>query len=103
MPIGGFVVHVDPKELDTALGEIRDFPYVEVHGADDEGNVVVVIDTPLADQMEDVTSDIQKIEGVLSVGLTYFHAEDEIEKYESGELKPEISFGRKRKKQKDSA
>lgn len=98
MPIGGFVVALDLPLQDEVLGQFAQFPQIEVHGVNEQGNAVVVIDTETSDEMEQLTRRLQKIEGVLSLGVTYFHAEDEIEKIESGELKPTFSFGRKGEK-----
>ncbi len=99
MPIGGFVVSIDMSEAEFALDAIKAFPQVDVHGCDDDGNVVVVIDTETGDEMDALTAEIQKIPAVLQVGLTYFHAEDEIEKIEAGEITPNLSRGRKHEKQ----
>jgi len=98
MPIGGFVVALDLSLKDGVLNQFAQFPQIEVHGVDEQGNAVVVIDTETSDKMEQLTRQLQKIDGVLSLGVTYFHAEDEIEKIESGELKPTFSFGRKGEK-----
>lgn len=98
MPIGGFVITIDTSTQDTVLSRFAEIPSIEVHGVDAEGNAVVVIDTETSDEMEQITKDLQKIDGVLALGVTYFHAEDEIEKIESGELKPNLSLGRKGEK-----
>lgn len=98
MPIGGFVITIDTSIQDDVLSQFAKFPALEVHGVDAEGNAVVVIDTQTSDEMEQITKQVQKIDGVLALGVTYFHAEDEIEKIESGELKPSLSLGRKGEK-----
>jgi len=98
MPIGGFVITMDTATQDAVLSQFATFPSVEVHGVDNEGNAVVVIDTETSDEMEQITKQLQKIDGVITLGVTYFHAEDEIEKIESGELKPSLSLGRKGEK-----
>ncbi|MEA3545910.1 MAG: chaperone NapD [Thermodesulfobacteriota bacterium] len=98
MPIGGFVISLDPPLQDEILNQFAQFPQIEVHGVNEDGNAVAVIDTETSDEMEQLTRDLQKIDGVLSLGVTYFHAEDEIEKIESGELKATFSFGRKGEK-----
>ncbi len=98
MPIGGFVVVLDLSVSDEVLKQFSQFPQIDVHGVNEEGSAVVVIDTETSDEMEQLTRQLQKIDGVLSLGVTYFHAEDEIEKIESGEIKPSFSFGRKGEK-----
>lgn len=99
MPIGGFVITLDTAVKDNVLEQFSTYSQIDVHGVDDEGNAVVVIDTETSDEMELLTTDLQKIDGVLSLGVTYYHAEDEVAKIESGELKPSFSFGRKGEKQ----
>ncbi len=101
MPIGGFVITIDTSVQDDVLSRFAEIPAIEVHGVDPEGNAVVVIDTDSSDEMEQITRDVQKIDGVLALGVTYFHAEDEIEKIERGELKPNRSLGRKGEKPED--
>lgn len=98
MPIGGFVVTIDTRVQDNVLSQFAKIPAVEFHAVDAEGNCVVVIDTQTSDEMEQITRQLQKIDGVIALGVTYFHAEDEIEKIERGELEPTLSFGRKGEK-----
>ncbi len=95
MPIGGFVVMVDPKEQDLVVKKLKHKDFVEVYGSDKKGNIVIVIDTHSSDEMEDIVKEISLISGVLSVGLTYLHAEDEVERIEKGEYIPKIK-GRQR-------
>ncbi len=81
MPIGGFVVNVDTHEMDMVISRLNSFKdEVEVYGSDDRGNIVVVISTDTSSQMESITQQIKAIEGVLTVGLTYLHVEDEVKK-----------------------
>ncbi len=96
MPIGGFVVTIDPAVQDRVLEQFGGFPALDVHGVDQEGNAVVVIDTETSAEMEKLTRHLQSIDGVLALGATYFHVEDEIEKIETGEIKPALSFRNKR-------
>ena len=95
MPVGGFVINVDPAESVPALEKIRAMKCVEVHGHDEMGNVVVVLDCETSEDMEDIVKRISCIEEVLSVGLTYFNAEDEVKRMERGEYIPSRSFGNK--------
>lgn len=99
MPIGGFVITIDLNSKEEILAGFAEYPQVEVHGVDEKGSAVVVIDSETSDEMEQLTSQLQTIDGVLSLGATYLNAEDEIEKIERGELKPTFSFGRKGEKQ----
>ena len=84
MPIGGFIVSCDPDDRGVVEERLAGFAPVSVEGADDKGNIVVVMDTPTSDEMDDLVKTISKLPEVLSVGLAYLHAEDEIEKIISG-------------------
>ncbi len=95
MPVGGFVINVDPAVSAPAVEKIRAMRCVEVHGHDETGNVVVVMDCETSEEMEDIVKRISRIDEVLSVGLTYFNAEDEVERMERGEYIPSRSFGNK--------
>lgn len=99
MPIGGFVIHIEPERKRDVLESLKHYQgSVEVHGADEKGNIVAVLDTDTAEEMEGLAAQLQHIEGVLTLGITYFDAEDEIEKMAQGEIKPTFSFGRKGEK-----
>ncbi len=95
MPIGGFVVNVHPDFIETALDALKTMEGLEIHGSDDKGNVIVVLESDTSEQMEQQVKSIMAVEQVLSVGLTYFNAEDEVEKIEAGILRPGRSFGKK--------
>jgi len=95
MPIGGFVINVDPSDSASAVRTISAMACVEVHGHDERGNVVAVLDCDTSEEMEDIVKKINLVDGVLSVGLTYFNAEDEVERMEKGEYIPSRSFGNK--------
>jgi nitrate reductase NapAB chaperone NapD len=93
MPIAGFVISVDPDKTDIAAKEIDKMECAEVHGKDSSGNIVTVLDCHTSDEMEAVVKEISSIDGVFSAGLTYFNAEDEVERMERGEYIPSRSFG----------
>ncbi len=82
MPIGGFVINVDPEKIEESLDSLRKVAGVEIHGSDEKGNVVAVLESATSEDMEKMVKTIMKIETVFSVGLTYFHAEDEVDKKE---------------------
>ena len=95
MPIGGFVITVDPKEIDTVKAELDGRDECEVHGTDEKGNIVAVIDTETGDAMDGIVLALEKDPRILSVGLAYLHAEDEIDKIISGEITPDLRKHRK--------
>ncbi len=98
MPIGGFIINIDPKSKDATISCLKEYRQVEVHGVDDDGNVVAVLDTETFEEMEQLTKKLQQVEGVVTLGITYFDAEDELKKIEQGLLQPSFSFGRKGEK-----
>ena len=98
MPIGGFIINIDPKSKDATVSRLKEYKQVEIHGVDDDGNVVAILDTETSEEMEQLTKELQQVEGVVALGITYFDAEDELEKIEQGLLQPSFSFGRKGEK-----
>lgn len=80
MPIGGFVINIDPTFKEKVLQELEKLEGVEIYGSDSRGNIVAVIDSETSEEMESSVEKISAINGVLTVGLTYLHAEDEVEK-----------------------
>ncbi len=78
MPIGGFVVNVHPDHINEAKKALVKLKGLEIHGSDEKGNVIVVLDTRTSKEMETLVKEMMKIETVLNVGLTYLNAEDEV-------------------------
>ncbi|NPA48794.1 MAG: chaperone NapD [Thermodesulfobacteria bacterium] len=95
MPIGGFVLHVQPERREDVLEEISRFPDLTVYGYDDKGQVVIVLESETSEEMEKRVDSLLSIEGVITCDLAYLHGEDEVEKIERGEYVPKIRFGRK--------
>ncbi len=95
MPIGGFVVTVDPDKVDRVKEMLLAISGAELHGQDEKGNLVLVLDAETSEEMELMTKEIRELPDVLALGLVYFHAEDEVERIEKGEYRPSRSFGRK--------
>ncbi|GEM_PF-1080342 len=96
MPIGGFVVHVQPEEKEEILRELSRHPQVEVFGHDEKGHLIVVLETETSEEMEALVEELSRLRGVINFNLAYLHAEDEVKKIEAGEIKPEIRFHRLR-------
>ena len=76
MPIGGVVVSTRPEDLAAAREMLAACAGVEVHGADDKGHIVVVLDTPTGEEMERLMRAINRHPLVLHAGLTYLDMED---------------------------
>lgn len=92
MPIGGVVISTWPEDREQTLEVLRQMSQVEVYGADEKGNIVAVLESSTTDAMEKLMRSIEKMESVLSVGLTYLNTEDESKKIARGEYVPQI-FG----------
>lgn len=84
MPIGGVVITCRPEDRDAVLKSFEPFSEIEVHGADESGNIVAVLDTESSEEMEKLIDRINKNNDVLNVGLTYLNTEDEAEQLAEG-------------------
>jgi len=96
MPIGGFVITCDPADRGVVTEKISVVAVSLKKKSDEKGNIIAVIDTATSDEMDDLVKAISKMDEVLSVGLAYLNAEDEIGRIASGEIKPD-PFGRKKR------
>ena len=101
MPIGGVVISTRPEERDAALSVLKSLAGLEIHGADEKGNIVGVLDTVTTDGMETLMKKIGAVEAVLHVGLTYLNSEDEAELMASGAYSPKIFGTRRNEKEFD--
>ncbi|MEN8150666.1 MAG: chaperone NapD [Planctomycetota bacterium] len=97
MPIGGFVITAAPEDRGVVEGKLSGIAAVSVEGGDDQGNIIAVLDTATSDEMDDLVKTISSMDEVLTVGLAYLNAEDEIGRIESGELRPD-PFKKKKKR-----
>ena len=98
MPVAGFVVNARREDLKAVVDKLQEIKGAEVHGTDDKGHIVLVLEGDSGEEMEKVAAGITRMDGVISLHLAYFHAEDEVEKIERGEIKPRFSFGRQHEK-----
>jgi len=88
MPISGIIITSTPEKLDEVLTELKEISELEVHGADEQANIVAVLDTESSEEMETIIDRINKDEKILNVGVTYLNTEDEAEKMADGEKLP---------------
>lgn len=79
MPISGVVVTTRPEDLSPASLFLASCPGVEVHGADDKGNLVVVLETSSGEEMEHLLNTVNAHPLVLHAGVTYLNMEDMLE------------------------
>lgn len=85
MPIGGVVINCRKEHTREVLAELAGNRGVEVHGADEAGNIVAVLDTETSEEMEALITALNRQEQILGVGLTYLNTEDEAEHLADGE------------------
>ncbi len=95
MPVGGFVVNVHPDSIEQGIAGLKGIEGLEIHGSDQDGNVVIVLESDTSEKMDKMVKSITEIEQVLSVGLTYFNAEDEVERIKAGSYIPDRSIGKR--------
>ncbi|MCX5870304.1 MAG: chaperone NapD [Deltaproteobacteria bacterium] len=86
MVIAGFVVQCQPQSQQDTLAALEAIGQVEIFGADEKGNIVTVVDAESSADLEKIVKKMEKLEQVLTVGLTYLNMEDEAEQIALGEL-----------------
>jgi nitrate reductase NapD len=79
MPISGIVISTRPGDLEEAQKQLAALAGVEIHGADERGNIVAVLDTRTSGEMESLMRRINACPLVLHAGLTYLNMEDVLE------------------------
>ena len=85
MPIGGVVITCNADKTAAVITELEIIKQIEIHGSDDQGNIIAVIDTESSEEMEKLIDRINKHEDILNVGMTYLNTEDEAERMAQGE------------------
>ena len=79
MPIGGVVISTRPGDLEAAQKQLAALVGVEIHGADERGNIVAVLDARTSEGMEKLMQTINANPLILHAGLTYLNMEDVLE------------------------
>ena len=74
--ISSLVVHGRPEGVDTIAGSIASLGGAEVHGASDEGKMVVTLECGSEAEMLTRIDAINGIQGVISVALVYHEVAD---------------------------
>ena len=85
MPISGVVITTHADSKDRVLADLAQYAELEIHGADEKGHIVAVIDSESSDAMERLIDTINKHKDILNVGMTYLNTEDEAERMAKGE------------------
>ncbi|MCF6191094.1 MAG: chaperone NapD [Cocleimonas sp.] len=73
--ICGVTVFILPENRAEVEARMLEIPGLEIHGASDEGKLVVTIETPSYRGTGDAVTQLQKLEGILSIAMIYQHAE----------------------------
>ena len=69
--ISSLVVRTKPANLDAVRGRLEAMPDVEIFGENEDGRLVVVVDTTNTRKAADTFTDIQNQPDVLSATLIY--------------------------------
>ena len=71
----GVMVFVHPDRRDEVEANMLEIPGLEIHGASEEGKLVVTIETESYKKTGDAVTRLQNVEGILSISMIYQHAE----------------------------
>lgn len=82
MHISGVLVHAHPRRGAGVRAALGAMPGVEIHGVNDDGRMVVTIESDTDGETADLFQQLGRVEGVLSVSLVYHqfepHPEEEV-------------------------
>jgi nitrate reductase NapD len=81
--ICGVLVHARPDAVGVVRDALQAFPGVEVHGANDDGRMVVTVEEQGDRRVVETITAFHDIKGVLSASIVYEHSEDDEPEQES--------------------
>ena len=76
MNISGVLVKAYPEHIATIEKSLITMEGVEVHGSNDDGRIVVIVEQDSANKVSDTLVQIQDVHGVLSASMIYHQFED---------------------------
>jgi nitrate reductase NapD len=76
MNISSLIVHVRPELLKDLRGEMSVLPGVEVHGASDDGRLVITVEDTDESTVADTVIGVHNLKGVLSAAMVYHFCDD---------------------------
>lgn len=76
MNIGGVVVRTFPEKVETVRQALEALDGVEVHGANDDGRMVVTVEQESDGQLAECLLTMQQLPGVLDASVIYHQFED---------------------------
>ena len=84
MNISGVVVRTYPQNLENVWQTLEQFEGVEVHGANEDGRLVVTVEKQGERVIADLLVHMQDVPGVLSASMVYHQFED-LDQQEAGQ------------------
>jgi nitrate reductase NapD len=78
MNISSIVVHTHPQNAAVLQGELANLSGVDVHGANEDGRIVITIEDTPDNSPSDTLMNVQNMQGVLSASLIYNYCDDEL-------------------------
>lgn len=81
--ICGVLVHARPDAIGAVSGALQAFPGVVVHGANDDGRMVVTVEEVRGRGAVETIAAFHDIRGVLSASIVYEHSEHDEPEQES--------------------
>jgi len=76
MPVSGIVLTCETDRTESIAAHIGALAGVEVHGVLPSGRIVAVIEADSVDGEVSLVSELQEVDGVVSVQLAYHNFED---------------------------
>ena len=76
MNISGVVVRTFPRDIDAVWKTLSEIDGVEVHGANEDGRLVVTVEKQGEREVADLLLHLQDVPGVLSASMVYHQFED---------------------------
>lgn len=76
MNICGVVVHAKPEFKDQIIADLNARPGVEVHGMNENGNMVVTVEDAHSRAAANTIASFNDIEGVYAANLVYHEIDD---------------------------
>ncbi|UCD65522.1 MAG: chaperone NapD [Deltaproteobacteria bacterium] len=77
MNISSIVVQTHPRDLAVLQDELAELPGVDVHGANEEGKIVITIEDTKDNAPSKTLMSLQNMRGVLSASLIYNYCDDD--------------------------
>ena len=77
MNISGVIVHAHPGRVRAVRAALAALPGVEIHGATDDGRLIVTVEDRNGADPGDTMLSLHRIDGVLAAAMVYHHFESD--------------------------